>query len=274
LYAWAFRDPPGALAAFEALDAKRQEDLHWQLVEGWARGDDKRGVTDYVMNLPPGRARGRSIATVVEEVRKDGMDAVLAWAESVPESAPNDGKLFAVQSALQIVAKWDTDKAVRWFERNRRFEYVTPAIKVIASRWVGFHDPPDLFQWLVRMPAGEVRDDGFRAGFVAWLRQDPDAARSWLLGSTLTPAFDPVVAVYARDLSRTSPAEAIGWAERIGDDTLRRQTLMPILRQWSKEDHRAMRVWLADSDLPEAVQEEFLKSPAIKIHEAIDAEQQ
>jgi hypothetical protein len=272
LYAWGFRDPAGAVTAFGALDPARQRKLHWHLVEGWARGDDKSGVTAYVMNLPPNRARGKFIKMVAENVRKDGMDALLSWGEAVSESVPNDGKLYAVQSALQIVAKFDIGKATDWFERHQQSESVKPAIKVIATGWVDFHDPPQLFEWLVGLPPDETRDGGFRQGFVRWLRVDPDAAKAWLRGSTLTAAFDPAIAVYARDLSRASPAEAVDWAERIGDETLRRQTLLPILRQWAQEDHPAMREWLAESDVPEAVRTEILSSITIRIQEAKERE--
>jgi hypothetical protein len=71
-------------------------------------------------------------------------------------------------------------------------------------------------------------------------------------------AFDPAVAVFARETSRESAARAIEWADDIQDPALRRRTIAPILRLWVTEDRRAAREWMNEHSMPEELQREFL----------------
>ena len=268
IYAWGYRDPKGAVAALEKLDEPHQQELRQHLLKGWARGEDKRGVTDYVFSLPKGRQRLAFVNLVVGEVQKDGIDAVIEWAEAVPNDGPDFAKEIAFRSASAVVAQLDARRAAAWFEAHRESAYAPPAIKMIALKWVDHHDPPALFEWLAGLPDDETRRDGVRAGFTRWSKQSPEEAGSWLRSATLTAALDPAVAVFAREVSRSSPESAIEWAERIQDELLRRQTIAPILRIWGRQDPKAVQAWMADHDVPESVQKAIVNSPRYRIMEA------
>jgi hypothetical protein len=70
--------------------------------------------------------------------------------------------------------------------------------------------------------------------------------------------LDPAVAVLAIAISRSSPQQAIGWADGIDDPETRRRTLIPILRLWIAEDRRAARAWMSDHSMPSEIQRELL----------------
>ena len=78
-------------------------------------------------------------------------------------------------------------------------------------------------------------------------------------------ALDPAVAVFARELSRTSPPAAVEWADRIHDEPLRRRTLVPILRLWSREDPSAARAWMDAQNMPPELKREFLGRPTASL---------
>jgi len=260
IYAWGFRRPKEAVAALAALETTRREELHGSLISGWARSDDTAGLTDYLFSRPASRERSQFIAVLLAELtqHEQGPDEIRSWAEGVPEDAPNQAKATAFLTAGGALAQNDPKNAVAFFEAHQHLDYARPALKTIARRWVDFHDPRDLFAWLVKLPAGESRDDAVNVGFNRWWSKNPRNARAWIRESSPGEALDPAVAVFALETSRASPALAIEWADGIHDPTLRRRTIAPILRQWVSEDRKAAREWMATHSVPKRLQREFL----------------
>ena len=123
------------------------------------------------------------------------------------------------------------------------------------------HDPQQLFEWLLTLPDSEGVPDAVEAGFDRWWSKDPRAARAWLEAAPSSARLDPALVVFARHLSRNSAGQAVEWAERIHDEPLRRSTLVPILRLWSREDPSAARAWMDAQDLPKELQREILRAP-------------
>ena len=262
MYAWAFRDPNGAADAFRALGKPDRDEIRASLVSGWARSDARQGLTDFLFSRPASTERSRFVGVLLAELTKEGPESIRSWAESIPADAPNKAKTTAFLTAGGALAQNYPSDAVAFFEAHQEFDYAQPALKTIARRWVDFHEPAALFDWLVSLPASAGRADAVEAGFTRWWSQSPQEASAWLRAAPTAPAFDPAVAVFARQLSRTSAERAVGWAERIHDEPLRRRTLAPILRLWSREDAPAARAWMnAQEDLPKELQREFLRAP-------------
>jgi hypothetical protein len=263
IFAWAFRDPEGAAEAFGAMETAHREELRASLVSGWARSDDKDGLTEFLFSRSAGPERSRFIGVLLAELMQDGPDAITNWAEGVPVDAPNQAKATAFLTAGGALAQNDPSDATALFEAHQQFEYAQPALKTIARRWVDHHEPQELFTWLLSLPASGGRAEAVEAGFTRWWSKAPQDARAWLDAAPPGEALDPAVAVFARELSRTSARRAVEWTERIHDEPLRRRTLTPILRLWSREDPSAARAWMnAQEDLPKELQREFLNPPA------------
>jgi hypothetical protein len=260
VHAWAYRDPRGAAAAFAELDPARQEELRASLIGGWAQSGDTAGLTDHLFSYPASPERSRFIGVLLSELIQldDGPQRIRRWAEGVPRDAPHQARATAFLTAGGALAQNDPRNALALYEAHQEFDYAQPALRTIARRWVEFHDAPDLFEWLVVLPPGKARDDAVTAGFSRWWSQSPAAARSWLSKSPLNPPLDPAVAVMAREISRTSPARAIVWADGIHDPETRRRAVVPILRLWIDEDRRAARAWMRKHSVPTEVQRELL----------------
>jgi hypothetical protein len=261
VYAWAYHDPEGAADAFATLDGARRGELRASLIAGWARSGDTTGLTDHLFSRPAGKERSRFIGVLLAELiqREDGPGRIRVWAESVPLDAPHQARETAFLTAGGALAQNDPTNAVVLYEAHKDSEYAHPALRTIARRWVEFHDPPALFEWLVTLPPGQARDDAIEAGFKRWWTQSPAAARTWLIESPLDAPLDPAVAVMAIAVSRSSPRKAISWADGIHDPEMRRRTLIPILRLWIADDRRAARAWMGEHSVPSEIQRELLK---------------
>jgi hypothetical protein len=260
IYAWAFREPKGAVRTLEAMEGPRREELRSSLVTGWAQSGDTAGLSDYLLSRPASPERSRLIGMLLAEliVRENGRDAVRSWAEGISKDAPNQAKATAFLTAGGALAQNDPMYAATFFEAHQSFEYAQPALRTIARRWVDFHDPRDLFAWLAKLDPGESRDDAVDAGFSRWWSKSPQEAAVWVRASSGDAAFDPAVAVFARELSRESAAHAIKWADDIQDPVLRRRTIAPILKQWAAADRRAARAWMNEHAMSAKLQREVL----------------
>jgi len=265
--AWATRDPRGAVRALDAMEPDRKQALRAELVGGWANSGDIQGVTDYVFSLPKADLRPRLARSIVLVIQSQGLDALVEWAESVPEDGSGFDKEAAFRTATVELVRADPKRAIDFFEAHRERPYAPQAIKAFALRWVDHHDPAELFEWLMGLPADKTRDDGIRSGFSRWWETDPSAAAAWLAAAGPEPVLDRAVAVMASNISRTSTQQGLEWAEKIQDERLRQQTLIPILRRWVNENPRAVRDWMAENEVPDEVREAIMRLPRYNLME-------
>jgi hypothetical protein len=264
MYAWGFRDGPAALAAAEKIDDKKlRGSLQSSALDGWLRSDDRVGASSYIAGVGDPRLRRRLTFTLAGEAARDGVDAVIAWAEAVPEDAPNDFKQGSFFHAANVIARSDPRRAAAWWEQHRDQPYSEGSLETIARKWAQHHDPPALFSWLRSLPPGEGDradevGEAVRTGFRAWRQKDPEAARSWLEASLPDPKLDPAVEEYSWSVVQTAPDEAVSWAQRMADEKLRQRTLTRLVRSWLRRDPQAAGQWLAQSDVPESVKQSIV----------------
>jgi len=159
LEAWAFHDPVAAKRALESVDPPSERvALEEYFVAGWLKGGHHDGVTEYIAAQPPGNARQRYMNLLTIELMRDGSDAVVRWAESIPDDAPGSYKRMAFQKAANILASVDPVQASRWIELHLGQGYAEEAPKVIGRRWLEL-DPPAARDWLASLARDEVNDD-------------------------------------------------------------------------------------------------------------------
>lgn len=180
LYAWGFRDPQAALAAFRALDdgSRLSEFLEGRLVAGWAHGPRKESASAYIATLPEGSRRLSYVAMLAWELSKEGSDAVIRWAEAVPDSDA-DYKSAVFFKAAGTLAGIDPPGTAEWIGRHAQRPYADGALLAVARSWVA-SDGPATMTWLAQLPVGELRERLRLDAGRAWLRRDPAAARAWL----------------------------------------------------------------------------------------------
>ncbi|MHC4224900.1 MAG: hypothetical protein ACYSUN_12980, partial [Planctomycetota bacterium] len=54
IFAWAFRDPEGAAEAFDGMQPALRDELRATLIRGWARSEDRAGLTKHLLSKPAG----------------------------------------------------------------------------------------------------------------------------------------------------------------------------------------------------------------------------
>jgi hypothetical protein len=254
MFAWGLRDPAAARVALDELEeGEFKRRLEESLVSGWIRSDDKRGVSDYLMSLPTSDRRQLWTNWLMKELLEDGVEAVIAWADAIPEEAPGRFKQVAFRTAANAVASADAQRAASWYDANRERDYVSAsgALRVIARRWGAYHDPQALLEWLLGLPPSRQRETAMKSGIAAWLNRAPVEAQTWLRAAPRTPALDPALEHVAQTQIATSPSEAAEWVVRIQDDERRRALLMRVGARWGRRDSAGMEAWVAESKLSE-----------------------
>lgn len=270
-FAWGHRDGPAAFAHVEALeDEEERARLRSAVMDGWIRSDDKAGAAAHIAAQDDPRRRRRLTFVLVGEARTQGIDALQGFVESLPDELPNDFKQGVFYHASVAIARSDPRRAADWLaEHGDRF-YSVGAAAGIARAWASTGEYEPLFAWLRGLPADgderrRARDEAVADAFRAWVRDDADAAESWLAGALPDPGLDPAIRELVRKRTRQQPARAVDWALRIEDETLRRRALQPAVVAWARVDLPAASAWLDEQQVDEAFRSRVLKeagSPA------------
>jgi len=264
MHAWAFYEPAGARQALESLDkVDATLAVKEALVSGWMQGEAPTGVVEYIASQPASNARQKYTSALASELMREGPEAVIRWAEAIPDDAVADYKSVAFQKAANVLAVVDPFQASRWIEGHLDRDYAASGPRVIARRWFT-RDPTAALEWLVGLPAGEVRDDSVRTVFRSWLKQDAEQAKAWVLSVSPVEGADRAVRALVHRDSRADPVSALAWAQRIHDPTLRQRALIKQGQAWFRRDPEAARAWLAESELSEDIRTAIQQPPESK----------
>jgi hypothetical protein len=253
IYAWAFRDPEAALRALDAVEPAELKDfLRTRLVAGWVRGEHRDTANRYIASLPEGAQRDSFAGMLARELNEEGAEAVMRWAEGVPEVVPSY-KQTVFRKACAALAATDPQAAVRWAAAHAGRDYAAGSTAIIAGRWANT-DPQAALEWLLALPGGAEREGAIADAFGQWLRLERREAELWLRSATPAAELDPAVRVAVRRTNQEgSPAGAVEWAKRIEDAKLREEVIVAVARAWLRREPGAAGSWLARSDLPDAV---------------------
>jgi hypothetical protein len=265
MYAWGFHDGRAALAECERIeDEELRERLRAELVSGWVSSRDLQGATEYAATVSNGRRRSRLAFRLAGHAKRGGPDAVLAWADAVPEDAPNQFKTTAFGFAAGIVARIDPERVVPWYESQIHQSYARSGLVSIAWKWAEFHDPKALIAWIETLPIEEDREgeriDAVRAAFRVWAGAAPGEVETWLESASGGPIRDTAIDEFMRAIAGESPAEALRWAAQIEDPDLRRKGTLRYSRRWFMQDPDAARAWLEEADFPDGQRQGILNN--------------
>lgn len=253
---WVAADFQASLVAVEQWQKLRpdaREAVSRALVLGWYAAGHP-GLPQFIHDIGGGFERQLALATYLRAaIQKEGVQAVMSWAEAIPEDDPTY-KLTVYRQVASALPLFDHDASMRWCDAHCDGPFGNNLRNIIAGRWL-LRDAPGAFAWLATAPDGHEKDLAIRATFSTWGRMDSDAALAWMAEQTAggePPAWlEPVYPVYARLLSERSPTEAIEWAQRIERERERESTLIRVARAWRALDEAAAEAWLVDSPLSE-----------------------
>lgn len=255
---WASRDPAATLAAVSGAAKSADRDVaqavQFALIYGWLDADPEE-VAEYIRGLGEGVIQQRSLmAYALGLARKDGVDAVMAWAESLPDSEERY-KRHAFRQVTSALAWFDAEAAERWCEAHCDGPYGAEMRNIIINnRLADGEDGADVIAWAATAPEGRARDEAVASAFSRWaLREQREKALDWMAAKLAEPEPEPwlpaLYGSYARYLAAESPAKAIQWAERVQHEAAREQLLVRIARKWLGEDEEAAEAWLRESSL-------------------------
>jgi len=246
-------------SAVAALRKRRDGTLH-QLVSALVRGwnaSGEPGVEEYLIAMPSdvNRQAGLS-ALALDKAWRSGIQETIRWAEALPDDAPRDFKQLAFRRVAGAITDIDPIQASAWAEKQRGGEWGTGLARSVAQKWAR-EDGEAAMNWLRGLPDANSADiaRAFEEGYRSWLSTEPEFARAWLREQELDASLDPVVALYAKSLSRDDSEAGISWAERIEDEGRREEALEKIVRVWLHRDPDAARAWLESGELSDVVVE-------------------
>ena len=265
IYAWGFREGAIPLAALEELEGDEDAEFRHRLtasaLDGWLASGEHAGASGHIAAIDDPRVRRKRGLILASEIAKDGPEALVDWAESIPEDAANDFKVLAFYNASGIITRDDPRRAMRLVEAHMGQPYIQGSLPAVARRWVQHHDPPELFAWLETLPAGDERDTAIGDGFRVWHRKQAEAAERWLDAALPAPHLDPAIFQLVRVSAQETPRAATVWAARVEDRSLRKRGLMHAGRHFWRRSPQAAAVWLETLDLPEAAKESIRRGP-------------
>ena len=258
---WAAVDPEAALVAVQAMRGQTGPEVvraaEVALVRGWFESGHA-GLEQYIRDLGVSIQRQRALfAYALAMVRKQGFEAVMRWAESVPE-ADEIYKLSVYRQVARALGAFDRDAALRWCEAQCDGPYGSSLRLMIARQWLRDKGGVPPLEWLSREPEGEDKETSLRVIFATWAIIDREAALAWMAAQTAgepAPWVRSLFVHYAKLLAADSPAEAIEWAERVEDDREREAALIFVASMWRQQDEAASEAWLLQSSLSEEARE-------------------
>jgi hypothetical protein len=279
MHAWGFNDGRAALAECEQIEnEKLRGRLRAALLSGWVSSHDRQGATEFAATVSGPKRRSRLALRLAGEAKREGPDAVIAWADAVPEDAPNEFKETVFGMAAGAVALLDPESAAAWYESRMQHWYTTSGLYNIAGKWAQFHDPKTLIAWIETLPIEEAREsertDALKVAFRSWAAEAPGEVEAWLETAPGGPIRDMAIDEFARATADASPAGAVRWAEQIEDEKLRRHRILRYSREWFVQDSDAAGAWLEEADISDGSRQQILDNwpRAKRWADAIDAE--
>jgi hypothetical protein len=271
MYAWAFYNPEKARVALKKTkkmkDARRLKILEEKYVFGWIRRGDRERVSAYLARQPVTNIRQKATSKLAAEFMSEGAESLIGWVDSISRKAKDDYKAEAFQKAANMLAQVDPIRASQWIEPHLSKNYSDKSPLLIAKRWVERGDPDAAVEWLLSLPADQIRPNSVPGAMDRWRDLDADAANEWLRVSTPDEGLDRAVMAVARKDSFADPISALDWAERIQDPKQRKQLIVSTLQYWLSVEPDNAEQWIENSELAEDVRTEIRQGPKVPFRE-------
>ncbi len=223
------------------------------LVKGWVRSGQP-GLEDWIRGFGVRFDRQKALGAYAREmIRREGVPAVAAWADALPDS--DDGfKLDAIRRVATELTYADPEAGAAWYEKHRSGPYGADLLLAVGNAWVAV-DGPAAMRWLSEREPGPERNGAVLDAVRSWGMSDLNDLTRWTpaqKGEPVPSWFQPGLPIYAKLIGAKQPAEGMAWAERIEDPSTRTLTTVQVARRWLRLDKPAAEAWLEQSPLSEA----------------------
>lgn len=236
---WATVDPAQLMQWATGLNAS---DRQWVLL----RSGDYLGRTDPALfavwrqAIQPGRERDQlELAIAREWAHRDPDTLVAALAEN--QGPEYDGwRRLTVMGLTNHLANLDGAEAARFVaERMPPGPAQERAALGAIVAWAR-QDPASAKSWVETFTSPDLRAEASTILIGYWLERDSGAAQAYARSLPAGPARDRASERVAQFLVRESGDSAVGWAERISDPALQSQTLAFVFAEWQRRDPEAV----------------------------------
>jgi hypothetical protein len=273
-------DPQAAVALvaeFLSTPSPFAEVAEITLVRAWF-ASGKPGLLEYIQNLGVGFPRQRALSAYSRALaQRDGAQAALAWAESIPAD-DEEWQKDVVRQTGWATAMLDPVAAAAWCDRICPERPKALSLRaMIAQRW-GAIDGPAAMAWVAKAPLDREQRWAVKGAFNGWWVRDRPGLEKWMESQVRDGKVEvwlqPTIEIFAASMSWDEPEKAIEWSGRIDDDTTRHRTLANVARIWRRNDQPAADAWLDQSPLSEEWREAVRnpKATVKAIEERADAE--
>lgn len=144
------------------------------IAESVAESDPRRAA-EIVLALPDREFQTRNIDDISRRWAEESLDEAVAWAESLEP----DVLSRAAEGIVAEMASDDPARASEWMESLAGTTNLDPAIGTFV-RQAARSDPELALAWNGQVGSDRFREHNYHSVLGAWMRNDPEAARSWI----------------------------------------------------------------------------------------------
>jgi hypothetical protein len=227
-------------------------------------------MPSWLQSLPKGSMRAAAVRAYAEHLLEVQPDAALAWREEIPDAAMRRRITSTAAAWRTLESPWEGLKIA---ESLTYPETRQAARQSVIDTWATFDLPAALNQALAHpewnIDLGEIMSEWAadapseatmfafnrnlgeqrREALQAWVRQDGNAASSWVASLPAGPAREDAVAFMAQAAMRTDPGSALSWALTLQDPARRKRLVDSSFSDWAKQRATKAADWLQTAAL-------------------------
>jgi hypothetical protein len=232
-YQWGQQNAQAALVWAQSLPTDNPTQRNAALsgvFNSWTFSDPASAATYLQQNFATDPVYGTLVSQVVGTWGASNPQAVLTWAENLPQS---DAQNSAISTAITSLARVDPQTA--WTDAQQ----LSGSAQVsVLSTWAT-QQPAQAAAALQSLSPGNNLDTATADVAESWLNQDPNAASQWIDTLPQGPARDAAVNQLVSSVGKNDPASAFNWAVTLSDPTTRNTQVVALATQWSSQNPAA-----------------------------------
>jgi hypothetical protein len=257
LQVWAENDPVAALAWAELElvnePLRSQSSQLLAIYRGYAATNPQAAFAA-ALAMPTGNSRQQRTQTaaleaiITQQIESGGLLDAKLQVEMLADGATKNTLLS------ELVDEWasfDPAGAAAYVE-SLGADVPASITTRLLGEWAE-NDPEAAAAWL---SAREFDEDTLSRASTAiireWTRYDMAASAEWLNSQPSSPALDRAVMNYTYRAAQEDPANAMTWAESIGNDWMRTRMMQHVAGSWKSDDPESFQSYIDSSEFDEA----------------------
>lgn len=256
------KDPEEAFAFAETIKNQQWRSQAIQAIVGNLAMSDPDTALSYLDSLPRGQARQNALSSIASVLMSSDPSRAMSWIESNLQGAE---KHKALGNLVQTLSHSDPQGAAELYDRfascaptdEQQNEWIQGA-RNITSQWAAA-DPESAKDWVLKMPAGELRTSSLSQLVDSWGNTDVTGAANFVLTLAAGAERDQAVSQLIYDVRHEEPESAFLWAESISDDSKRENAVRKTIDHWKQDDPQAAQEAVQSANISEKVRANLLK---------------